>query len=233
MISVHQTRSVARVVGSLFLIAMVASLAGAALVNPIIADPGNLTAISSSQSQLLLGVFLEILNGVAVAGIGILMFSLIKRWSGHLAAGYLGFRLIEAVFCCFIVVAPVSLLTISQEINGIQGMEPSFVGTLAVAIRSSVVDWLIPIFFALGALVLYCFIYQSRLLPRFISVWGLAAAGLIALMMVLMFLSVKINLAMNMVMAMPIILNEIFLGIWLIAKGFDLKQIHTIPTGAN
>jgi hypothetical protein len=71
----------------------------------------------------------------------------------------------------------------------------------------------------LGALVLYVLLYQSRLVPRFISVWGLiAAVSILAWNLLEM---VGLHISVGMVFALPIILNEIFLGFWLILRGFD------------
>ena len=93
-------------------------------------------------------------------------------------------------------------------------------GALALAERASVVNLLIPVFFSLGALLFYTALYQSQLLPRFISVWGLIAVGLI-LTLNLVSLNFKIEMSLKLLFALPIILNEIFLGIWLLVKGFN------------
>ena len=217
-------RNTARMAGALFLIAMVASLAGGAIVNSSLSAPDPFSTVLENESLLLFGVFLEILNALAVVGIAILMFTVIRQENESMAAGYLGFRVIEAVFCSFIVIAPLSVITLSQDFSipgnpGAVGLDA--LGALSRVMRSAVVDWLIPVFFSLGALVLYIFLFRSKRLPRFISVWGLISAGLIVVMIVMLFLSFKMSLGMNMAFAMPIILNEIFLGIWLIAKGFN------------
>jgi hypothetical protein len=225
----NTNRNTARVVGSLFLIAMVASLVGGTIVTSIISAPDPLNVVSQKETQLLFGVFLEILNALAVVGIGILMFTVIKEHNETMAVGYLGLRVIESVFCAFIVVGPLSLLAISKNYSKIGNLDVvnlDIMGNLPNAIRMSVVDWLIPIFFSLGALLLYSFLYRSKRLPRFISVWGLISAFLIMVLVAMMFLNVEVSLGMNMVIAMPIILNEIFLGIWLIAKGFNPPTLN-------
>jgi hypothetical protein len=210
-------------IGALFLIAMVASLVGGTIVNSIISTPEPLDAVSQNESQLLFGVFLEILNALAVVGIAILMFAIIKEHNETMAVGYLGFRIIESLFCVFIVIAPLTLLTINQIFTGpgnLTAVSLDAVSALSNAIRAVVVDWFIPIFFSLGALVLYTFLYRSKRLPRFIAIWGFIAAVLIVLLVVLKFLNMEVSISLNMVIALPIILNEIFMGIWLIAKGF-------------
>jgi hypothetical protein len=211
-------------VGALFLIAMIASLAGGTIVTSIISATDPLKAVSQNESQLLFGVFLEALNALAVVGIGILMFAIFKEYNETMAVGYLGFRIIESLFCVFIVIGPLSLMTISQnysELENITTVNLEAMSALSNAIRAVVVDWMIPIFFSLGALLLYSFLYRSKRLPRFISVWGLIAAGLIGLLVILKFLNFEMSMGLNMVIALPIILNEIFMGIWLIAKGFN------------
>ncbi|MFN2233775.1 MAG: DUF4386 domain-containing protein [Anaerolineales bacterium] len=223
----QNTRSTAVLVGVLFLAAMVASLVGGGLVEAVIAAPDNLLNISENETQLLIGVLLELLNGIAVLGIGVLMYPILKQFNQKMAVGYLGFRIVEAVFCCMIVISPLSLITLSQEyINAGAPDVPYFqtASVMSIAGRASIANLLIPVFLSLGALLLYSVLYQSKLLPRFIAVWGLIGAILILLLNLLLTFNVELgNTAM--IFALPMILNEIFLGIWLILKGFNTSVI--------
>jgi hypothetical protein len=63
-------------------------------------------------------------------------------------------------------------------------------------------------------------LYQSKFVPRFISVWGFIGAVLILTLNLLSTAGVEIG-SIGMILALPIITNEIFLGIWLLAKGFS------------
>jgi len=219
----NTSRKIAIVVGALFLIAMVASLLGGGLVESIMTAPDYLIAVSENETQVIIGVLLELINGIAVVGIGVLMFPILKPHNENIALGYLGFRIIEAVFCCVIVIAPLSLITLSQEYLEAGVADAAYfqtVGTLSIAERASVSSLLIPIFFSLGALLFYYLLYQSKLLPRFISVWGLIGVALI-LTLNLLSLNLEIGISIGLIFALPMILNEIFLGIWLIVKGFN------------
>ena len=224
------TRSTAVLVGILFLAAMVASLLGGGLVEAVISAPEFLSTIAANETQLLIGVLLELLNGIAVLGIGVLMFPILKSFNQKMALGYLGFRIVEAVFCCMIVISPLSLITLSQEyINAAAADAPYFqaASVLSIAGRASFANLLIPVFLSLGALLLYTVLYQSKLLPRFIAVWGLIGAILILVLNLLLTFNIELgNTAM--IFALPMILNEIFLGIWLIFKGFDESVIPSI-----
>jgi hypothetical protein len=225
----NSSKTTARIVGVLFLTAMVASLLGGGLVESIITAPDYLIAVSENETQVIIGVLLELINGIAVVGIGVLMFPILKQHNENIALGYLGFRIIESVFCCVIVISPLSLITLSQEYLKAGAVDAAYfqtVGSLSIAERAGVSSLLIPIFFSLGALLFYYLLYQSKLLPRFISVWGFIGAVLILTLNLLLILNLlEEGMSTVLIFALPIILNEIFLGIWLIVKGFSPSAI--------
>ncbi|MCB0245468.1 MAG: DUF4386 family protein, partial [Anaerolineae bacterium] len=87
----------ARIVGALFLIAMVASLVGAGLIEAVLAAPDVMASAHADRIQVALGVLLELINAVAVVGIAVGMFPLFKKENEALALGYIALRIIEAV----------------------------------------------------------------------------------------------------------------------------------------
>ena len=213
-----------RIVGILFLTAMVASLLGAGLVESILSAPDYLKEISENETRMVIGALLELLNGIAVIGIGVLMFSILRQHNETIARGYLALRIVEAVFCSVIVISPLSLMALSQEYlkaGSTEAVVFQITGALSIAERSSVANLLIPIFFSLGALVLYSSLYQSKLLPRFIAASGFVAAVLVIINTILLTFTVKLSMAISLIFVLPIITNEIFLGVWLIVKGFS------------
>ena len=211
------------VVGALFLIAMVTSLIGGGLLESIINAPDYLIHISENTTQILMGMFLELINGIAVIGIGIMMFPILKQYNENLAIGYVGFRIMESVFLILAAIVPLLLITLSQEyLKAVVSDVSSYqtFGSLLLGVRSNFTGLLIPIFFSLGALLFYYLLYQSKLTPKFIPVWGF-----IGVVLILILNLVEVNLIIGLILALPIILNEIFLGIWLIAKGFNPSAI--------
>ena len=223
----NSTKKTAIIVGVLFLTAMVASLLGGGLLESIINDPDYLINVSASATQVLIGMFLELINGIAVVGIAVMMFPILKQHNESIAFGYLGFRIIESVCCIASAISPLSLITLSQEYVQAGAPDTSYfqtLGTLSMAERSHLAGLLIPVFFSLGALLFYYLLYRSKLIPRFISVWGLIG---VALVLTLNLLG-TFGISTGMILALPIILNEIFLGIWLIVKGFNLSAIAAL-----
>jgi hypothetical protein len=224
------SKGTARIVGALFLIAMVTSLAGGVWLESIVGASDYLASVSANATQVILGVLLELINCAAVVGIGVVLFPILKKQSENIARGYFGFRIVEAVVLIVAVISPLLLITLSEEYVAAGAPEASYfqtLGTLVVAARAQLAGLLTPIFFGLGALLLYYSLYQSKLVPRFISVWGFIAVALVLAWNLLETFGMSISA--GMVFGLPIILNEIFLGIWLILKGFNASAMVSRP----
>ncbi len=224
----NTNRKTAIIVGVLFLTAMVTSILGGGLLESILNAPDYLKNISTNTTPVLIGIFLELINGIAVVGIAVMLFPILKQYNESISLGYVGFRIIESVFCIVSAIIPLLLITLSQEYLKAGASDASYfqiLGTLSIATRAHMAGLLIPVFFSLGALLFYYLLYQSRLIPRFISVWGLIGVALVLTLNLL-----EIGIITGMILALPIILNEIFLGIWLIAKGFNPSAIASGST---
>jgi len=220
--TVSGTRRTAAIVGALFLISNVVFLLGAfVLVEPLLASPDYLTLVSTDRTQLVLGVLLELANAVAYIGIAVLMFPILRQRFASLALWYVAFRTIEFVMQTLSDLGPLSLLNLSEEFVAAGApAAPSFqaAGTLLLAQRYWAFQ-MVTIALVLGALTFYYMLYQSRLVPRFISVWGLVGAlAVLATALLEMFDASVGGLEF---LGILMLLNELFLGVWLIVKGFN------------
>ena len=212
----------ARIAGALFLVAMVTSLMGGVWLESIVAAEDYLATASANETQVLLGVLLELINCLGVLGIAAVLFPLMRRHNEALAAGYLGTRVVESVVLAVAAVSPLLIFTLSQEYLAAGAADAAYfetAGALVMAARGQLASLLTPIFFSLAALLLYIFLYQTKLVPRFISMWGLIAV--VALFTWNMVEAFGLHISAGMVFALPMILNEIFLGLWLLVRGFS------------
>jgi hypothetical protein len=82
--------------------------------------------------------------------------------------------------------------------------------------------------YGLGALILYYALYQSELIPRWLSVWGLVGATLLLAMGLSRLFSQSETVTL---LALPIILNEMTLAVWLIVVGLDSSAIASAVVG--
>jgi hypothetical protein len=72
-------RSTARIVGALFLLSNATFIVGAfAFIESTLGAPDYLTLASANRAQVVLGVLLELANGVAYVGIAVLMFPILS-----------------------------------------------------------------------------------------------------------------------------------------------------------
>ena len=109
------SRKTAMLVGALFLTAMVTSIMGGALIEPLLSTPQDLVTLPANQTQLVSGVLLELVNAIAVIGIAVMMFPILRKRAEALALGYVAIRIIEALMQIVSDVIPLSLLTSSQR----------------------------------------------------------------------------------------------------------------------
>jgi hypothetical protein len=201
---------------------MVTSLTGGVWLESIVTAEDYLATASANETQLLLGALLELTNCLAVLGIASVLFPLMRRHNEALAAGYLGTRIVEVVVLAVAAVSPLLIVTLSQEYLAAGAADAAYfetAGALVMAARGQLASLLTPIFFSLAALLLYIFLYQTKLVPRFISMWGLIAV--VALFTWNMVEAFGLHISAGMVFALPMILNEVFLGLWLLVRGFN------------
>ena len=224
-------RKTAILVGAFFLTAMVTYLLGASIIESVLGAPDFLANVSANETQVVLGALLELINCLAVVGIAVTIYPIFSRHNEALAMGYVAFRVIEATLLVIAALSPLTLIALSQEYLTAGSAAAAYyqpLGAVLVAARTHLAGLLLTVFFSLGALMFYYFLYRSKLVPRWLSAWGLIAALLVLAWNLLETFGFSINA--GIVFGLPIILNEITLGIWLIVKGFNPSVI--IPESA-
>ena len=96
---------------------------------------------------------------------------------------------------------------------------------MALAGRYWAADVMLTVFFIVGALILYSILYKSKLVPRFISIWGLIAVASLITANVLGVPDLTQSFQPAMILYFPIVLSELLLAIWLIVKEFNPSAI--------
>ncbi len=215
----NSNRKTAIIAGVLFLTAIVAWLIGYSLIESVISAPDYLADVSANKTQVMVGVLMELINSVVVVGIAVTLFPILKQHNERIALGYVGLRIIEATVLVVSLIFPMSLITLSQEYVKAGASAAAYfqtLGDLLVAERY-LSGLMVPIFVGGGGLMLCYLLYTSKLVPRFISVWGLIGYALLLPLN----LSQIFGYGEILILGLPVGLFEIFLGIWLIVKGFN------------
>jgi len=217
-------RTTARITGILFIVATAASILSLPFLQSINAS-SYLVDVSANGNLVAAGALLSFIAAAASASIAISMYPILRRYSPGLALGAVGFRLIEGVFYIVGVVGLLSLLTLSQEFVNAGTPASSYYQTLG-ALTLAGYHWAGNVAsllaFSLGALMYYVIFYRTRLVPRWLSGWGLVAISLTMASGVLAMFSLIGPLSTGqVVLNLPIAVQEMALAVWLMVKGFD------------
>ena len=88
--------------------------------------------------------------------------------------------------------------------------------------------------FCAGATLYYLIFYRSQLIPRWLSVWGLAGTVLcLTAGLLVFFQSIAVLSGTQVALSLPIAVQEMVLAVWLIVKGFSAKPRAKAPTAAE
>jgi len=166
---------------------------------------------SGNPEAKILGMVLEIISGLAVITIAVLMFPLFKPYNKIASYLYIILRSIEGGLLVVTGILFLSNNTLLLEI---------YAGIHAVH----------GYIFGIAALIFYYLLYLSKLIPRWISVWGAIAAILLIIANLIEVMGIASDL---MILYLPIILNELVLAIWLIVKGFTPSAFASLTNKQN
>jgi hypothetical protein len=147
------------------------------------------------------------------------MLPVLKPHGERMAMAYLGARIIEATFvavmalliACQIPLSVANAAAAPSDATTLEALSGVLHGAELYAYEFGMVA------LAISGVVLCAVLYRSRLLPRALAVWGLVGYAILlagSLMQIL-------GLELNTVHTIPGGLWEVFIGVWLIAKGFS------------
>jgi hypothetical protein len=226
----NSTRKIAVLTGVIFIIATAANLVAAA-ITPVLTDTDYLTRFSAHTNQVAAGAFLYLVAAFASGGIAVAMYPVMKKANAGLALGSVVFRTLEAVFYIVEVVILLSLMTLGQQYATAGTADRALlqaIGNSLASVREHAA--LVAVFaFCLGAFMYYYLFFQSRLIPRWLSGFGIAAIILMVAACMLALFSDQL-ITSYIPLAFPIFLQEMVLAVWLIVKGFS-PPVSTSESG--
>jgi hypothetical protein len=213
-----------RIVGVLYIIGTVAGILSLVLTGPVRNAQDYGISIPAGETQLAVGALLVLLMGLALAMVPVFMFPILRKHNEALALGYVVFRGgLEAVTYLAIATSWLLLVPLSQiyaQAGALDASNFQSLGTLLLQAKE--IGFVLTIVFCLGALIFNYLLYQTELVPRWLSGWGLIAivpylaAGLLAMFGIINALS-----PIYAIMNLPLALQEMVLAVWLIVRGFN------------
>ncbi len=212
-----------RIVGVLFVVATVGSIAASAIQGSILEGPGYLSELTSHSGRLIGSALVFMVAAISAVGTALLLFPILRTRAEGLSIGYVAMRTFENVFYVGGVVAMLSMLTVAGgDAIGIEPTNSPMVGAALIAIQHWSVSIGTLIFFGLGAWILNHLLYRFRMVPRWLSGWGIAGAYLVIMYGLVVVLGGDVGIGSPlMLLAMPIAFQEMVFAGWLITRGMS------------
>jgi hypothetical protein len=226
----HRGNAIA--VGVLFILCSAAAILSIVPLGAVVTAPVDMAKLAANGDRAVWTALIEFAWAITGAGIAIGLYPVLRRSHPGLALGSVVGRVFENVFVLVGTLALLAVLAVSQQ--AASAAAPASFQAIAdsvLAVRTWATGFVGMIPFAIGTLLYSYVLYRSRLVPRWLSGWGLVAAVL-ALVATLYagFTQEWGFTTVNNVLSAPIGIQEMVLAVWLIAKGFSKPALARVAS---
>ena len=225
-------RTTARIVGAMYLAGFVVGITGIVLIQSILGAPDHLATLPASSMLLAFAAVLWLMAAAWDAAHGVLMFPILKQHSSErMAVGYLGFRIMDGLIIAIMVLFVLVQIPIGSEYLNAGASDASSLQALStVFMRAQLYAYDIGmITLGIAGFMLNYTLYRAKLVPRLLAIWGLVGYAIIFFGMV----SEVMGSGLGMVSSIPGGLWEMFVGVWLIARGFNPSAFASQSTNPD
>jgi hypothetical protein len=222
----NSNRKTAIIAGILIIVGMVA---GTLSVVPSVESADYLTEVFANQNKVLTGAFFQFTLVPIYLGFALLLYPIIRKYNESLAIGFVSFRIIAGIFQLIGVILLPLFLLLSQEF--LKSTPPDLlyfqiIGDVLKLGRDLANHVGMMLATGLGNLILFYIFYKMKLVPRWLSSWGIIGNILAILAsFLILFRLIDVITPHFIVLTIPLVFQEIVLAIWLIAKGFNSSVI--------
>ena len=210
-------RKAATVIGVLYIIGTVSGVAGLAIMPSFAAGSNILAQVAEHRTATVVGALLVLTMGFALAALPAVFYPIGRRFSEVLSMGYVIFRgALEGTV--YVISAFIWLVLIAMS------AQPAGAAPVAAMLQTAqglVWEQLIALPFVIGALMFYWVLYHARLVPRWLSIWGLVGAVLYIAAPLARMAGLNLDILMG-----PLAIQEMVLAVWLIVRGFNAEALR-------
>lgn len=220
-------KKAAIIVGSLFLLALIPNVFVNEIQSSILDQSDYLASIYSNKHLFIFSNLLNVICGFAMIFIPIFLYGSVNEKYKSMAKGYIVFRGLEGILFLFIAIKTLSLVGLNQVSLGGNGLGNNLYYEIGNQIKSEI-HWsniVYLICFCSGALLFYTLLFKSKMIPNWMSIWGIISILILSIGTIMAMFSLGVFETMPTLRGMvffapPIALNEFVLSFWLIFKGF-------------
>lgn len=218
--------------GVLFILCSAAAILSIVPLGTTVGTPVDFAKLAGSDNAVVMTALIEFVWAAAGMGIAIALYPVLRLFNPTLALGSVVARVVENVCILVGTLSLLALLTVSQQAAG-SADASSFeaTGDALVAVRDWAPEFVALLAFVVGTFMYNYVMYSSRLVPRWLSGWGLVGALLSFVALLYTGFTQDFGFTtVNNVLSAPIGLQEMVLAVWLIAKGFNPPALRSIAS---
>jgi len=221
--NMNKYRTTATVVGVVYIAGFVVGIGGMMLIQSVLGAPNHLSTLSANSMTVAIGAVLWLLAVAGDAAHGVLMFPVLKPHNERMAVGYLAARIMDAVFITIMVLFILLQIPLGSEYLKAAAADVAYLQALSALFTQGQLYAYAIAMSTLGVsgLMLCYTLYKANLVPRWLAVWGLFGYAIIFGGM----LSAVMGSGLGDLSSILGGLWEMFIGVWLIAKGFNSPAI--------
>ena len=219
----REHKAAATTAGVLYITGTVAGVLSKVVGAPV-RDAGDpLAAAAEHSGAVVTSGLLVLVMGLSLAFIPVVLFPVLRRVDEVLAIGYLIVRGAVETACYVVLAIGWLLLAPLGEVMsaGPGTASPAGVRLGSLMIDSEATSAVLTLVFCLGAVIFYVLLYRSRIVPRWIALWGLLGIPFyVAADVLAVYAAIGVDSTAQNLLFAPIFVQEMVLAAWMIARGF-------------
>ena len=187
-----------------------------------------LSLVAANSSRLTGAAFFTIMMGISLVAMTVFLYPILRKDSKELAMGLVLFRgALEGTWYFMTALGFLALVALGNEYiaTGADSAVLQSIGNVLYQFQDRLAA-VGPIFFLIGAMCLYLSFYRTRLIPRWLTVWGFI--GVVSSMAAALLHLFHIDTGYEFYLEMVLAPQEMVMAVWLIVKGFNPSAITAL-----
>lgn len=187
-----------------------------------------LSLVAANSSRLTGAAFFTIMLGISLVAMTVFLYPIFRKDSKELAMGLVLFRgALEGTWYFMTALGFLALVVLGNEYiaTGADSAVLQSMGNVLYQFQDRLAA-VGPIFFLIGAMCLYLSFYRTRLIPRWLTVWGFI--GVVSSMAAALLHLFHIDTGYEFYLEMVLAPQEMVMAVWLIVKGFNPSAIAAL-----
>jgi hypothetical protein len=184
--------------------------------------------VAANSSQITRGAFFTLMMGISLVAMTVFLYPIFRKDSEELAMGMVLFRgALEGTSYFIQTIGFLTMIVLGNEYvaTGANSAALQSMGNVLYQFQ----DLLGPvgtIVFLIGATCLYISFYRTRLIPRWLTVWGLI--GVVPYLANALLHFFHVDSGIGIYFEIPLAIQELVMGIWLVIKGFNQDAVKKL-----